>query len=71
MSSSTGHLNIDERLSAIDPRVAISLPFITAPFGSIFGGLFTSHLVGSMIDGVWITTAVFTSLAFLVISLRS
>ncbi|WP_313694864.1 hypothetical protein [Halorarum halobium] len=58
-------------LSEVDPVVAVCLPIVVAPFGSLLGGLFVSHLLRSEIDAVWVTTAVLTSLSFLVVSLRS
>ncbi|KAB1196652.1 MULTISPECIES: hypothetical protein [Haloferax] len=69
MSADTGRLG--GRLSSIDPADAVSIPIVVAPFGYLIGSLFVTHLVGSESAAVWMTTVALTSLAFLVVSMRS
>ncbi|MCT9095621.1 hypothetical protein [Haloarchaeobius sp. HME9146] len=63
--------SITDRFSAIPPVYAVTLPIIVAPWGYLSGWLFGTHLVGSDITAVWLTTVLLTVAVLLVVSLRS
>jgi hypothetical protein len=44
---------------------AVSIVIATAPFGALFGFLFTVHVVSEETTAVWLTTVIFTVLGLI------
>ena len=57
--------------SEISVVEAVSIVIIAGPFGGIFGGSFTAHLVDEETTAIWLTTVVFAVLGLVVWSARS
>jgi len=69
MSVSNGLLPaVRSDVSVVD---AVSIVVATAPFGYLFGSLFTVHVVPSETMAVWLTTVVLSALSLLLWSVQS
>ena len=69
-------MSVSETLSAVGTLEvsllnAVSIIIATAPFGYLFGFLFTVHIVSSETIAVWLTTVAFAVLGLIVWSVRS
>lgn len=49
---------------------AVSIVIISGPFGGIFGGSFTAHIVNEETTAIWLTTVAFAVLGLVVWSAR-
>ena len=68
-------MTVSETLSAVGNSEvsllnAVSIIIATAPFGYLFGFLFTVHIVSSETFAVWLTTVTFAVLGLIIWSVR-